>query len=239
MRPSCNCSVSTNRGVWKGDQRNTCLSPRQPPEAFAVGTLIAERPRVAGGSRRPPAPTERSVQISRTTLFGCRFTELRALVAPGNEDTAWADLLDAARASAFGLLLRLLADPGHGRDKSDAGRAPPRRECRSPASRTRRRDRSPRRRGGDGAPCHSNPCEVGLVKEVVYARILWRKCFCWSSAAQWPIATTAKARRFTYDASENSRSGKNGLASGATPGRARRRRSLLDGSFNSSPQPSS
>jgi transposase len=30
--------------------------------------------RVAGGSHPPPAPTERSVRISRTTLFGSRFT---------------------------------------------------------------------------------------------------------------------------------------------------------------------
>src|SRR6202048_3236628 len=40
----------------------------------AVGTLIAERHRVAGGGRPPPAPTERGVRISRTTLFGSWFT---------------------------------------------------------------------------------------------------------------------------------------------------------------------
>ena len=33
--------------------------------------------RVAGGGRPPPAPTERSVQISRTTLFGSWFTAQR------------------------------------------------------------------------------------------------------------------------------------------------------------------
>ena len=33
--------------------------------------------RVAGGSRPPPAPTERSVRISRTTLFGSCFTAWR------------------------------------------------------------------------------------------------------------------------------------------------------------------
>jgi hypothetical protein len=31
----------------------------------AVGTIIADRHRVAGGSHRPPAPTEPSVRISR------------------------------------------------------------------------------------------------------------------------------------------------------------------------------
>lgn len=30
--------------------------------------------RVTGGSRPPPVPTERSVRISRTTLFSSRFT---------------------------------------------------------------------------------------------------------------------------------------------------------------------
>ena len=39
--------------------------------------------RVGGGSRPPPAPTERSVQISRTTLFGRGFTALREPAAPG------------------------------------------------------------------------------------------------------------------------------------------------------------
>ncbi len=33
--------------------------------------------RVAGGSHPPPAPTERSVRISRTTLFGEGFTAQR------------------------------------------------------------------------------------------------------------------------------------------------------------------
>ncbi len=44
--------------------------------------------RVAGGSHPPPAPTERSVRISRTTLFGERFTvqrmpETAGMAGPG------------------------------------------------------------------------------------------------------------------------------------------------------------
>jgi hypothetical protein len=35
----------------------------------AVGTALASGHRVARGSHPPPAPTERSVQFSRTTLF--------------------------------------------------------------------------------------------------------------------------------------------------------------------------
>jgi hypothetical protein len=47
-----------------------CTADSSPREReFAVGTPIAERHRVTGGGRPPPVPTERSVQISRTTLF--------------------------------------------------------------------------------------------------------------------------------------------------------------------------
>src|ERR1700681_4941376 len=35
--------------------------------------------RVAGGGRPPPAPTERGVRISRTTLFGSWFTAFPAI----------------------------------------------------------------------------------------------------------------------------------------------------------------
>ena len=38
--------------------------------------------RVAGGSRPPPAPTERSVRIYRTTLFGRCFTALQEPATP-------------------------------------------------------------------------------------------------------------------------------------------------------------
>jgi hypothetical protein len=40
-------------------------------DAVAVGTCVSSHAhRVAGGSRPPPAPTERSMRIYRTTLFG-------------------------------------------------------------------------------------------------------------------------------------------------------------------------
>ena len=54
------------------------------PQGGAEGMIVPSRPgefhpehRVAGGGRPPPAPTERSVQISRTTLFGSWFTAQR------------------------------------------------------------------------------------------------------------------------------------------------------------------
>jgi hypothetical protein len=50
--------------------------------------MIAHDHRVAGGSRPPPAPTERSVRISRTTLFRSWFTARQELVAPCRGDTA-------------------------------------------------------------------------------------------------------------------------------------------------------
>jgi hypothetical protein len=49
----------------------------------AVGTVIADRHRVAGGSHPPPAPTEPSVRISRTGLVRSGFTVWRGPVAPG------------------------------------------------------------------------------------------------------------------------------------------------------------
>ena len=51
-------------------------------------TPIARRHRVSGGGRPPPVPTERSVQISRTTLFRRWFTARRELVTPDKEGTA-------------------------------------------------------------------------------------------------------------------------------------------------------
>ena len=53
-----------------------------------VGIVIAHNHRVAGGSRPPPAPTERSVRISRTTLFESCFAARRELVTPDRGDTA-------------------------------------------------------------------------------------------------------------------------------------------------------
>ena len=38
--------------------------------------------RVAGGGRPPPAPTERSMRIYRTTLFGSWFTALQEPATP-------------------------------------------------------------------------------------------------------------------------------------------------------------
>src|ERR1035437_2938640 len=42
-------------------------------------TLRFPSHRVAGGGRPPPAPTERGVRISRTTLFGSWFTAFTAI----------------------------------------------------------------------------------------------------------------------------------------------------------------
>jgi len=36
----------------------------------SAGAVLGAGHRVAGGGRPPPAPTERGVRISRTTLFG-------------------------------------------------------------------------------------------------------------------------------------------------------------------------
>src|SRR6202035_6077901 len=44
-----------------------------------VGIAIARDHRVAGGSRPPPAPTERSVRICRATLFRSCFTVWRSM----------------------------------------------------------------------------------------------------------------------------------------------------------------
>src|SRR5580698_6172815 len=49
---------------------------RHQPATFAVGTRVSSRHRVTGGGRPPPVPTERSVRIYRTTLFGSWFTAL-------------------------------------------------------------------------------------------------------------------------------------------------------------------
>ncbi len=55
---------------------------------MSVIVLISSAYRVAGGGHPPPAPTERSVRISRTTLFGEGFTAQRmpgtaGMVGPG------------------------------------------------------------------------------------------------------------------------------------------------------------
>jgi hypothetical protein len=56
--------------------------------------------RVTGGDHPPPVPTERGVRISRTTLFGNRFTAPRVPASPGTGDAVWV----AAAASAVDLV---------------------------------------------------------------------------------------------------------------------------------------
>ena len=43
--------------------------PKNRPERLDIGRKSRFTHRVTGGGRPPPVPTERSVQISRTTLF--------------------------------------------------------------------------------------------------------------------------------------------------------------------------
>src|SRR5262245_50591007 len=56
---------------------NTGLMHLSTEHMVAVGTRVSSRAhRVAGGGRPPPAPTERSMRICRTTLFDSWFTAL-------------------------------------------------------------------------------------------------------------------------------------------------------------------
>jgi len=52
------------------------VSKEDAQRSGGLPTLIH---RVAGGGRPPPAPTERGVRISRTTLFGSWFTAFTAI----------------------------------------------------------------------------------------------------------------------------------------------------------------
>jgi len=52
------------------------------------GTPRSAAHRVAGGSHPPPAPTERSLQIYRTALFGRCFTAQRYPATSYKEETA-------------------------------------------------------------------------------------------------------------------------------------------------------
>src|SRR6516225_3991908 len=52
------------------------------PRRELVGRTLLHAHRVTGGGRPPPVPTERSVQISRTTLFGRCFTALQEPATP-------------------------------------------------------------------------------------------------------------------------------------------------------------
>ncbi len=65
-------SVNPGRKSWEGTKGTT-----SPWSRSGRGFLLAHR--VAGGGRPPPAPTERGVRISRTTLFGSWFTAFTAI----------------------------------------------------------------------------------------------------------------------------------------------------------------
>ena len=60
----------------------------QPGRRVTLHFIPAYCHRVAGGGRPPPAPTERSVRISRTTLFGNWFTELQEPATSDRASTA-------------------------------------------------------------------------------------------------------------------------------------------------------
>ncbi len=77
-----------------------CMSA-YPPTAdirwpMSVIVPITSAYRVAGGSYPPPAPTERSVRISRTTLFGEGFTAQRM---PGTAGMAGPGVVAVAASS--------------------------------------------------------------------------------------------------------------------------------------------
>ncbi len=60
---------------------------RRPPQSGLPWPRFPSH-RVAGGSHPPPAPTERSVRISRTTLFGESFTAKHMLGTAGLADSS-------------------------------------------------------------------------------------------------------------------------------------------------------
>ncbi len=55
--------------------------------------------RVAGGSCPPPAPTERSVRISRTALFRIGFTAQRETGTPDSGEPTWDAVTESAAES--------------------------------------------------------------------------------------------------------------------------------------------
>src|SRR5580700_3355078 len=88
-------AFSVMQGGWNciklADESGLALSVCRFPPATSkvgVGSAIARDHRVAGGTRPPPAPTERSVRICRTTLFRSCFTVWRYLAARCRGDTA-------------------------------------------------------------------------------------------------------------------------------------------------------
>ncbi len=99
MRPACIASRSDGRRSGSTEEiLVVCISKFRKlfsvsglglfQKLVRVGIMVTHNHRVAGGSRPPPAPTERSVRISRTTLFGSCFTARRELVTPCRGDTA-------------------------------------------------------------------------------------------------------------------------------------------------------
>jgi len=73
MQGGWNCRSSPHES---GLALSVCRFPPATSKV-GVGSAIARDHRVAGGSRPPPAPTERSVRICRTTLFRSCFTVWR------------------------------------------------------------------------------------------------------------------------------------------------------------------
>jgi hypothetical protein len=78
--------------MWRGDFR--CEHIRFPP--LSSGGALRVRPwlrfhihRVTGGGHPPPVPTERGVQIYRTTLFGSCFTAPRVPATPDEGAAVW------------------------------------------------------------------------------------------------------------------------------------------------------
>src|SRR5215469_6759985 len=67
----------------------SCTVLRGPDVSNPVRPLDCTVPPGGRGGRPSPAPTERSVQIFRTTLFRSWFTAQLELANPRRGDTAW------------------------------------------------------------------------------------------------------------------------------------------------------
>ena len=76
-------------GADSGQRLSLLVSPRSPSLRFSSH-------RVARGGHPPPAPTERSVRISRTTLFRNGFTTQQETGTPDTEAPAWAAATESA-----------------------------------------------------------------------------------------------------------------------------------------------
>jgi DDE superfamily endonuclease len=84
--PACNCEAMQ----LHLDE----IATKVAPGAHGRGrdASLARAHRVAGGGHPPPAPTERSMRICRTTLFGSWFTALQEPATPGKGDAALASV---------------------------------------------------------------------------------------------------------------------------------------------------